>query len=693
MSDNKINPDSEEPHHKKIPLNNPEDKETSGELTPEEAPLEDKKIPSETSGESGIEEDTGDEMTSASLKEPVNELDTDVKPADETISNEINAENIADIKPAVEEVTADERINVPVKETDLTESSADDADISESNAENKEIETSDADEIKTETDSKTAEEETAEPAVKPALNLKPKESNYQISLVSENLLKVLVTSKKSGVKIDSIVKDNSTSLVTQSNEIYYNPRIDLSIQEVEVLIAIDEDEEVKESEAIPSETETDIQAAVGTENAKSNYQINLINENLLKIKISTGNGVHIDSSARDKKNLFQTQSNKIYLKQLAGKQDQDIEITIAIDNEPVYAKDDLSGITDDGKIKLIPNPEVVDLIQPPDYSPFMQGETPYMFEDNSYKNPFDALRQLIRKNITIGLIAAVILHLAGAGFAFYTISKRSKNAEQEEPSRLIVLQDLPDPKIKLEDVEDPNKPKVVPPVITEEQEKEMKEKSRELPPRRIVKPPTVTRPKREETKLDSLVEANLERELDSLRRLREEMFADSNLAVSDSDSVKTDSVTAAYEIPDSLRNNFNENDIGLAMYFPKNWKLTDQREINKNEKEFKGVVITDTTAEQPGTMTMFIFLDNENKDYNAEDFKTEFTMLDSNLTAFSKEPKTLAGFTEYRFYIFNKLGTEKLSLRASVRKQFFEQYKNEIEAVVRSIRIRKKEDM
>jgi len=689
MSDNKINPDSEEPHHKKIPLNNPEDKETPGELTPEEAPLEDKKIPSETSGESAIEEDTGDKIISA----PLNEPDTGVNPADETISKEINAENTPDTKPSIEEVTSKERINVPVNDTDLTESSADDEGISESNAENKNVETSDAEEIKAETESRTADEETAEPVVKPALNLKPKESNYQISLVSENLLKVLVTSKKSGVKIDSIVKDSRTSLVTQSNEIYYNPRIDLSIQEVEVLIAIDEDEEVKETEAIPPETEAEIQPAVNTENAKSNYQINLINENLLKIKISTDNGVHIDSSARDKKNLFQTQSNKIYLKQLAGKQDQDIEITIAIDNEPVYAKDDLSGITDDGKIKLIPNPEVVDLIQPPDYSPFMQGETPYMFEDNSYKNPFDALRQLIRRNITIGLIAAVILHIAAAGFAFYTISKKSKTAGLEEPSRLIVLQDLPDPKIKLEDVEDPNKPKVVPPVITEEQEKEMKEKSRELPPRKIVKPPTVTRPKREETKLDSSVEASLERELDSLRRLREEMFADSNLAVSDSDSVKTDSVKSAYEIPDSLRNNFNENDIGLAMYFPKNWKLTDQREINKNEKEFKGVVITDTTAEQPGTMTMFIFLDNENKDYNAEDFKTEFTMLDSNLTAFSKEPKTLAGFTEYRFYIFNKLGTEKLSLRASVRKQFFEQYKNEIEAVVRSIRIRKKEDM
>lgn len=689
MSDNKINPDSEEPHHNKIPLNNPEDKETPGETTPEEAPLEDDKIPTETSGESAIEKAAGDENISAPLKE----IEQVENAGNDQINKEINIENTDDLKPSVEELAADEKTIVTANDLDLEDNSSDDAGNSESIAENKNIETSPSEEIKTETDSQTSEEETTVPVVKPALTLKSKESNYQISLVSENLLKVLVTSKKSGVKIDSIVKDSSTSLVTQSNEIYYNPRIDLSLQEVEVLIAIDEDEAVTETEALSSETIHEIPPDENTENAKSNYQINLINENLLKVRISTGNGVHIDSAARDKKNLFQTQSNKIYHKQLAGKQNQDIEITVAIDNEPVFAKDDLSGTGDDGKIRLIPNPEVVDLIQPPDYSPFMQGEAPYMFEDNSYKNPFDALRQLIRKNITIGLIAAVILHIAVAGFAFYTISKKSKNSIQEEPQRLIVLQDLPDPKIKLEDVEDPNKPKIEPPVITEEQEKEMKEKTRELPPRKIVKPPTVTRPKREETKLDSSVEASLERELDSLRRLREEMFADSNLVMSDSDSVKTDSVTAAYEIPDSLRNNFNENDIGLAMYFPKNWKLTDQREINKNEKEFKGVVITDTTAEQPGTMTMFIFLDNENKDYNAEDFKTEFKMLDSNLTGFSKEPKTLAGFTEYRFYIFNKLGTEKLSLRASVRKQFFEQYKNEIEAVVRSIRIKKKEDM
>ncbi|MBK8550825.1 MAG: hypothetical protein IPL53_07085 [Ignavibacteria bacterium] len=291
------------------------------------------------------------------------------------------------------------------------------------------------------------------------------------------------------------------------------------------------------------------------------------------------------------------------------------------------------------------------------------------------------------------MIAAVVLHLAAVGFAFVSLSKKSKDQVPEEPSRLIVLQDLPDPKIKLEDVEDPNKPKVEPPLVTEEQEKIMREPKREIVPRDVVKPPVVKRPRRdeEETKLDSTMESNLQRDLDSLRQLREKELADSLLG--STDSTKSDSLSSAYVIPDSLRNDFNENDIGLAMYFPKNWKLTDQREINKNEKEFKGVVLTDTTAEQPGTMTMFIFIDNENKDYNAEDFKTEFVMTDSTLTAFLKEPKTLAGFTEYRFYIFNKLGTEKLSLRASVRKQFLDQYKNEVEAVVRSIRIKKKEDL
>jgi hypothetical protein len=530
----------------------------------------------------------------------------------------------------------------------------------------------------------------------PARNPRREISNYQISLLNQNLLKVNISTKL-GVKINSSVRDRKALSETQSNEIYLYPKSDGSIQEIGVNITIDEDEVISgtanESQGsdLQNEEKHEIQTGnIPDENisntkageiAKSNYQINLINENLLKVKIETGKGVRIDSVSRDKKSTAETQTNKIYLHPVSGDEIQIIDITIEIDTEKkeVILKDE------EGNIKLIPNPEVFDLIQPPTYPVFENSDE--LFDPvTGYKNPFDKLRKLIQRNTAVGLTAAVIIHLIAAGIFFYGPGK-SRDLEMVERSRLIVIQDLPDPKIKLADVDDPNKPKVeIPP--PDLSKPDVTDPTREIKPRKTVRPPVITRPKRDDSNKDTIPDSDLTKELDSLRKLTGNTLKDTL-----KDSTSADTSKLAYEIPDSLRNNFNENDIGLAMYFPKNWKLTDQRDINKNEKDFKGVLLTDTLAEQPGTMTMFIYLDLENKDYNAEDFKTEFTMNDSALTAFLKEPKTLAGFTEYRFYIFNKTGTEKLSIRASVRKQFFDQYKNEIEAVVRSIRIKKKEDM
>jgi hypothetical protein len=518
------------------------------------------------------------------------------------------------------------------------------------------------------------------------LKSRPKDtsSNYQISLINQNLLKVNV-STKSGVKLNSSVKNRDTTIETQSNEIYLYPKIDRSTQEISVMISIDEESENIDSAELQTEQIiSEIQPVPEKETvSKSNYQVNLINENLLKIKIETPKGVKIDSISRDKKTTVESQTNKIYLNPVNDNETQIIEITIEIDS----ADKEIIPTDIDGNVRLIPNPEVVDLIQPPTYPVFEDSYDSYEPYDpeTGYKNPFDALRKLIQKNTAIGITAAVILHLLVAGVLFFNISKKAKEKAPEEQQRLIIIQDLPDPKIKLENVEDPNKPEVPDPPANENN-LNLEDPKREIKPRKTIQPPIISRPESEENK-DTSDLALLESQLDSLRKLAEGIsFADSLM-----DSTNVDTSTVNYDIADSLRNNFNENDIGLAMYFPKNWKLTDQREINKSETEFKGVLLTDTTAEQPGTLTMFIYLDTENKDYNAEDFKTEFPMVDSTLTAFLKEPKTLAGFTEYRFYIFNKLGTEKLSLRASVRKQFFEQYKNEIEAVVRSIRISKPE--
>ena len=667
MSDNKLNSDSEEAKNDK---DRPENKG----------------------------EDQGSDANSSNSNNTDNSDNTDNSESKEESSfgakSNIDSQKVKD--STSQDKSNDENENSPDENADFKEKP--------------EIEIPESDSIKDNTDTDIKPEDRSTDAnaeitpaagsgIKPLSTVNiPKENNYQISLINEDLLKILVSANKKSVKIDSVVIDSDTSVQSQTNEINIYPKLDLSFQEAEVLIEILNDEvtaESKEIKSIDSDIVNETYQKSGKESTeetapevkpqKSNYQINLINENLLKIRIITFESVRIESVSRDKKNSVQSQNNKIFIKQKPDSSSREIEITIALEE---YSKEAMySGLetTEDGKVKLIPNPEVVDLIQPPDYSSLYNEE--FVEENLSYKNPFDNLRELVRKNLTIGLIIAVTLHLAVAGIVFFKLSGETDKAGIEEPQRLIILQDLPDPKIKLENVEDPNKPKVeeipLPP--------DNQDPKREVTPRRVVKPPTITRPKREETKLDSNVDANLTRSLDSLRQLREGGLNDSSLALAD--SILNSGDSTFYEIPDSLRNAFNEQDIGLIMNYPNNWKITDQREINKNEKEFKGVVLTDTTAEQPGTMSMFIYLDNEGKDYNAEDFATEFEMLDTNLTAFSKEPKTLAGFTEYRFYIFNDTGIEKLSLRASVRKQFFDKYKQEIEAVVRSISIKKKDDL
>ncbi|MDZ4710881.1 MAG: hypothetical protein SGI89_00985 [bacterium] len=521
------------------------------------------------------------------------------------------------------------------------------------------------------------------PLISPVIQKqKPKESNYQISLIDENLLKVIVVSKK-GVCINSVVKEETSSVETQTNEIYFNPKFDYGLQEIEVLIAIDAQEKLQgEPNVENEEAGEEFKDTPGQKT--SNYQINLINENLLKVNIITDKGVRIESITRDKKISTQTQSNKIYLKPKSENEHQKIEITIAVDSK---SKEEIIGVTEDGHVKLIPNPEVIDLIKPPDYSLFYNGDDEYIAGLPGYKNPFDALRKLIQKNLTIGIIAAIILHVSAAAFAFYTLSKRSKDQIIEEPQRLIIIQDLPDPKIKLEDVEDPNKPEVVEPPVAEPDDKELTK--REITPRRIIQPPTVKRPNREkesrEDETDTTLGSDMTKKLDSLRKLVDEVVGDDTTSA-------TDTTEKVFDIVDSLRNNFNENDVGLSMYYPKSWILQDSRELNKNKTEFEGVVLIDT-ANGKGSMNFFIYLDKDNKEYKAEDFKKEFPMTDSTLTAFSMDPYTQAVTTYYKFYIFNKLGTEKLSLTAQIKQQFFEQYKNEIEAVVRSINIRKKDDL
>ncbi|MGV8018599.1 MAG: hypothetical protein AB2L26_10535 [Ignavibacteria bacterium] len=128
------------------------------------------------------------------------------------------------------------------------------------------------------------------------------ESNYQVSLIDENVLLVKVSTRQS-VLVECSVKDKSAgkpSEETQSNKIFIHPRTDDLKQEVEVQVTIGSPEkpESVNAEIVPAETgsaveeikkeTTEIKDEPKPQTAKaSNYQVTLTDENILRIKIPT----------------------------------------------------------------------------------------------------------------------------------------------------------------------------------------------------------------------------------------------------------------------------------------------------------------------------------------------------------------------------------------------------------------------
>jgi hypothetical protein len=419
----------------------------------------------------------------------------------------------------------------------------------------------------------------------------------------------------------------------------------------------------------------------------SNFQISLVKNNLLKVKVLTGNGVRIDCFAKDKNSESKSQSNSIYIHSKESGKSQEIEVSIEIDSEGQLSitgsaaeKKNLdetpqTGTEDQSQkpVVLIPNPDVQDLIE----NKYAIPKTPEeeLQEKISKGNPFIKFREFYQRNLTIGIIIAIILHLFAVTVYFANAKKKGDVSTDPVQKRIIVIQDLPEPQINLEEVEDPN----APPEEVEEEEKEIPR----ITPRNITRPPRVNRPviTTEPEKTDTTDIARQNRELDSLRKLA----SGDTTAAGDT----TQGISSDYTIPDSLRRSFSENEVGLNLHFPQNWRLIDSREIDQNKKEFLGIILADTTAEEQGTMNLFINLDQQGSEFRRDQFTGEFTMEDTTLTAFYREPFVEGAFMKYYFYIFNDIGTEKLSVRADIRKQFFEDYKKNIEAVVRSISIRK----
>lgn len=490
-------------------------------------------------------------------------------------------------------------------------------------------------------------------------NLTENNDEKDINRIESKTLEQSILDDIDNYETNNVVNNESKS---KSEEVIEN-----KIESSEISEPVIVEEEKKEE---PKQT---IQAVASGE---SNYQINLINENLLRIRVKTKKGVNIDCSVKDTKSLSETQSNRLYLHPKPGEEVQEVEIIISIDPNTgdiiVEKKKDENGQLVQPAV-FTPNPEVENLIMPvdlgrPDEPLIPLTEDELLQEKIGKKNPFHLSRLIYRRNLTIGIISAVVFACIST-LLFYNFYGKTETKTIQPERRLIVLNDIP-VKINFKEYEDPNKPKEEP--VTEDGT----DPNKITPPvikRNIIKAPKIIRPKIDIPQ-DTNLTKDATKQLDSLRKLQ-----------ANNDSIRAaDSLKAAnnnYVIPDSLKSQLNDQTFGLKMEFPKNWSLSNTGEINPNSK---GVLLVDTAAGK-GTINLFVVLDNEGTDYKAAEFKTLFPVNDSTITAYVSEPRTLAGVTTIKYYMFLK--TDKLSISMQVKKQFYDQYKPIVDAMLKTISI------
>lgn len=127
--------------------------------------------------------------------------------------------------------------------------------------------------------------------------------------------------------IDAYEAENVTNLESKevTQEIVEDKKESSEISEPAI---IEENNKAEDKSVKKEELKQTIKAAASGE---SNYQINLINENLLRIRVKTKKGVNIDCSVKDTKSLSETQSNRLYLHPKPGEEIQEVEIIISID--------------------------------------------------------------------------------------------------------------------------------------------------------------------------------------------------------------------------------------------------------------------------------------------------------------------------------------------------------------------------
>ena len=384
---------------------------------------------------------------------------------------------------------------------------------------------------------------------------------------------------------------------------------------------ISESEEKKESE------EKIVESDKTSETPESNYQISLVNENLLKIVIKTDKSVGVDCFIKDKseEKSDPSQTNKITIHPTADGKQHEIEIVVSIspEGEVIISKPQITEAAEQPKEeepvkkKLLIDPALSDLVEQQAQIDRTTLNIPTSWEEFyedrlTPKNKYVVNRRIMQKNLKSGFIISLLFVFTCALIVFGSYS--SKSGEQEEPpeSRILTIEDLPEMKVDVP--------------MTEKEKQALEEKENagnntSTPSKVNITPKRLFRTPRIIAKKDSLpVDTNIsmtDEELDRIRHGGDTTKGNGLYGISgvyDSTKVYLDFSKVGWTLIDS--SNVNKMQLSLfsndsiATYIDPNIELKDfnfqikkrgvnaEAEINKaikNNRPFRDFIVNDST--------------------------------------------------------------------------------------------------
>lgn len=288
---------------------------------------------------------------------------------------------------------------------------------------------------------------------------------------------------------------------------------------------------------------------------------------------------------------------------------------------------------------------------------------------------FLILKKIYQPNTRTGLIASIIIHFFFLFMMYQLLVPKEEVAGEEHNQRIVVVEDLEMPKFDPPDID-----KIKEEEEKQKEESEVKENTKDVRPKINKKTvtPKINRPKDNKTPLDTNSSAT----------------NDSNRIKPDTNLVKNIRDTSRILVPDSMKSNFDQNDIGLKLWYPVGWKILDNRQINLTQKEFNGVILNpDSASTDPGAVNMFILVDDpQHSAYNKATYKNAFQMDDSVIVGYVTDPIKSSGkkFSTKYFIFTDPTGMKNIQVNVDyVSQEMMDKYQKLVDAIVRSIKIAK----